>query len=77
MYTFLLDHYKYYIKKIDKKVKKMSLEKKIKWYFEHIKKEINAEDLDILKIGFFDNDGNIVFKKTVVKWRDFREFLDK
>lgn len=55
----------------------MSLEKKIRWFFDHVRKELNADELELLKIGFFDNDGNIVFKKAVVKWRDFREFLDK
>lgn len=55
----------------------MSLEKKILWFFDHVRKELNSDELELLKIGFFDNDGNVVFKKAVVKWRDFREFLDK
>ena len=54
----------------------MSLEKKILWFFDHVRKELNQDELELLKIGFFDNDGNVVFKKAVVKWRDFREFMD-
>lgn len=60
-----------------KDVIKMSLEKKIRWFFEHVKKEITVDDLELLKLGFFDNDGNIVFQKPVVSWRSFNEFLDK
>ena len=45
----------------------MSLEKKIKWFFEHVKKEINSDDLELLKIGFFDNDGIAHFIKQTGK----------
>ena len=55
----------------------MSLEKKIEWFFKHQSKVLTPEDLELLKIGFFDNDGNVVFSKAVIKWRDIREFLDK
>ena len=55
----------------------MSLERKIKWFFDTQSETLGRDDLELLKIGFFDNEGNVVFKKAIVKWRDFREFLDK
>ena len=53
------------------------LERKIRWFFETEKRDMSLDDFELLEAGFFDNEGNVVFKESVIKWRDFREFLDK
>ena len=49
------------------------LEEKIRWFFKNVKKELVLDDLELLKLGFFDNDHNVVFRKDIIRWRKINE----
>lgn len=49
------------------------LEQKIRWFFKNQAKKMTLDDFELLKIGFLDNDGNVVFRKDIVRWRKINE----
>lgn len=53
------------------------LEEKVRWFFKKQAKEMSLDDFELLKLGFFDDKGDVVFAKDVIIWRKINEVYNK